>query len=64
MDLKMSVGGNSVPGYKVSNIVSVTEIGHHEYDNGLVSFNDVLSHARRGSNPEVMTPPRARVPGG
>jgi hypothetical protein len=45
MDLKMSLRGSTVPGYKVSNIVSVTEIGHHEYDNGLVSFSDALSRA-------------------
>jgi hypothetical protein len=43
MDLKMSLRGSTVPGYSVSNIVSVPEIGHHEYDNGLVSVNEALS---------------------
>jgi hypothetical protein len=42
MDLQMTINGGNLPGYTVSNIVGAGELGHHEYDNGMMTFNQDL----------------------
>lgn len=43
MDLPMSLAGKRVPGYKVSNVLSASDVGHHEYDNGMMTLNQDLA---------------------
>lgn len=42
MDLEVSLAGRRVPGYTVGNIIGAAELGHHEYDNGIVTLNQDL----------------------
>ena len=37
MDLKVKLGVATVPGYQKDNIITVDDIGKHEYDNGFVT---------------------------
>ncbi|MEZ4298530.1 MAG: DUF4056 domain-containing protein [Polyangiaceae bacterium] len=43
MDLGITVADVSVPGYSVENIISLKDLGRHEYDNGAVTVNQNLA---------------------
>lgn len=39
MDLQIAIGGARVPGYTIPNVQSVEDLGRHEYDNGVLTFD-------------------------
>lgn len=43
MDLKVQVAGVTVPGYSQGNVISVKDLGRHEYDNGAVTLNEDIT---------------------
>ncbi|HEY3450354.1 MAG TPA: DUF4056 domain-containing protein [Myxococcales bacterium] len=44
MDLQIAIGGARVLGYSIPNIQAVEDLGRHEYDNGVLTFDLDLEH--------------------